>query len=60
MHCSSLRGQYRDGVIIAASSLDQWETNLKSLSGEIPVKVAEAIDRASEKARPDWLQYFKT
>jgi aflatoxin B1 aldehyde reductase len=57
---SSLKGQYRDGVILAASSLEQWETNLKSLSGELPVKVAEAIDRAWERTRPDCPQYFRT
>ena len=60
LHYSSLRGQYRDGVIIAASSLEQWETNLKSLSGELPVEVAEAIGHAWEKARLDCPQYFKT
>jgi aflatoxin B1 aldehyde reductase len=57
---SSLKGQYRDGVILAASSLEQWETNLKSLSGELPVKVAEAIDRAWERSRPECPQYFRT
>jgi len=57
---SSLKGQYRDGVILAASSLEQWETNLKSLSGELPVKVAEAIDRAWERTRPECPQYFRT
>jgi aflatoxin B1 aldehyde reductase len=57
---SSLKGRYRDGVILAASSLEQWETNLKSLSGELPVKVAEAIDRAWERSRPDCPRYFRT
>lgn len=57
---SSLEGRYRDGVILAASSLEQWETNLKSLSGELPMKVVEAIDRAWERTRPDCPQYFRT
>lgn len=60
LHYSSLRSQYRDGVIIAASSLEQWETNLKNLGGDLPVEVAEAIDHAWEKARADCPQYFRT
>jgi aflatoxin B1 aldehyde reductase len=60
LHHSSLKGPYRDGVILAASSLDQWEANLKSLNGELPAEVAEAVDRAWQKARPDCPQYFRT
>jgi aflatoxin B1 aldehyde reductase len=57
---SSLNSRGRDGVILAASSLEQWETNLESLSGELPAKVAEAIDRAWERTRPECPQYFRT
>ena len=57
---SLLKGQYRDGVILAASNLEQWETNLKNLSGELPQKVAEVIDQAWEKARPECPRYFRT
>ena len=60
LHHSFLKGQYRDGVILGASSLDQWETNLRSLDGELPAEVAEGIDRAWQKARPDCPQYFRT
>ena len=56
---SSLRGQYGDGVIIAASNLEQWEINLGSLSGELAPEVAGAIDHAWEKARPECPQYFR-
>jgi aflatoxin B1 aldehyde reductase len=52
----SLRG---DGVIIAASNLKQWEANLNSLSGELPVKVIEAINRAWEIARQDCPLYSR-
>jgi aflatoxin B1 aldehyde reductase len=60
LHHSFLKGQFRDGVILAASSLDQWEANLKSLNGQLPAEVAEAIDRAWQKARPGCPQYFRT
>jgi aryl-alcohol dehydrogenase-like predicted oxidoreductase len=60
LHHSLLKGQYRDGVILAASNLEQWETNLKNLSGELPQKVAEVIDQAWEKARPGCSRYFRT
>ena len=60
LRSSFLRGQYCDGVILAASSLEQWETNLRSMSGEFPVKVAEAIDWAWEKARPECPPYFRS
>jgi aflatoxin B1 aldehyde reductase len=57
---SSLKGNHRDGVIIAASSLEQWETNLRSLSGELPAEVARAMDQAWEIARSACTQYFRT
>jgi aflatoxin B1 aldehyde reductase len=57
---SLLKGQYRDGVILAASNLEQWETNLRNLSGELPQKITEAIDQAWEKARPECPRYFRT
>jgi aflatoxin B1 aldehyde reductase len=57
---SLLKGQSRDGVILAASNLEQWETNLRNLSGELPQKVAEVIDQAWEKARPECPRYFRT
>ena len=60
LHGSFLRGQHRDGVIIAGSSFEQWESNMKDLSGKLPGEVAEAIDRAWERARPECPQYFRT
>jgi aflatoxin B1 aldehyde reductase len=57
---SSLKGPHRDGVIIAASSLEQWETNLRSLGGELPAEVARAMDQAWEMARSSCPQYFRT
>ena len=59
LRCSFLRGQYRDGAIVAASTLEQWETNLKSLSGDLPAEIADAIDQAWEKVRLDCPSYFK-
>jgi aflatoxin B1 aldehyde reductase len=56
---SFLRGPSGDGVILAASNLKQWESNLASLSEELPVKVREALDRAWEKARQDYPAYFR-
>ena len=60
LHGSFLRDQYHDGVIIAASTPEQWEANVKSLEGELPAEVEEAVDRAWEKARPECPQYFRT
>ena len=56
---SFLKGPSGDGVIIAASNLKQWECNLNSLNGELPMKVVEAIDRAWEKARPNCPPYSR-
>jgi aflatoxin B1 aldehyde reductase len=56
---SFLKGTSGDGVIIAASNLKQWEDNLNSLSGELSVKVVEALDRAWEKARQECPPYFR-
>jgi len=56
---SFLKGPSGDGVIIAASNLKQWEYNLNSLSGELPMNVVEALDRAWEKARPDCPPYSR-
>jgi aflatoxin B1 aldehyde reductase len=56
---SFLKGPSGDGVIIAASNLKQWECNLNSLNGELPMKVLEAIDRAWEKARQDCPPYSR-
>jgi aflatoxin B1 aldehyde reductase len=59
MQHSFLKGQSGDGVIIAASNLKQWEYNLNSLSGELPMKVLEAIDQAWQKARHDCPSYSR-
>ena len=56
---SHLRGSRGDGVILAASNLTQWETNLNSLGGELPAKVIEAIDRAWEMTRADCPSYSR-
>lgn len=56
---SSLTGACGDGVIVAASNLRQWESNLDSLSGELPSAVVEAIDRAWERARPGCPPYYR-
>lgn len=59
MQHSFLNGPSGDGVIIAASNLKQWEYNLNNLSGELPMKVLEAIDRAWQKTRQDCPSYSR-
>ncbi len=56
---SFLKGPSGDGVIIAASNLKQWEYNLNNLSGELPMKVTEALDLAWEKARQECPPYSR-
>jgi aflatoxin B1 aldehyde reductase len=56
---SFLKGPSGDGVILAASNLKQWESNLNSLYGELPAKLVEALDRAWEKARQDCPSYSR-
>jgi aflatoxin B1 aldehyde reductase len=56
---SFLQSPSGDGVIIAASNLKQWEANLNSLTGELPVKVLEALNRAWEIARQDCPSYSR-
>jgi len=60
VHHSFLKGRHRDGVILAASSLDQWEANLKSVEGELSPEALEAADEAWAKALPDCPPYFRT
>jgi len=59
-HPFCLKRPCRDGVILAASSSEQWEANLRSLDGELAPEVVEAVDRAWQKARPECPQYFRT
>jgi aflatoxin B1 aldehyde reductase len=56
---SFLKGPNGDGVIIAASNLNQWEYNLNSLKGELPMNVLEAIDLAWQKTRQDCPSYSR-
>ena len=56
---SCLRSSHGDGVILAASNLTQWETNLNSLRGELPAKVIEALDQAWETTRRDCPSYSR-
>jgi len=56
---SFLKGPIGDGVILAASNLKQWECNLNSLSGELPMKVVEALDRAWGITRQDCPSYSR-
>jgi aflatoxin B1 aldehyde reductase len=56
---SFLKGPSGDGVVLAASNLNQWESNLNSLSGELTLQALEAIDRAWGKARQDCPLYSR-
>jgi aflatoxin B1 aldehyde reductase len=56
---SFLKGPSGDGVILAASNLKQWECNLNSLRGDLPIHVVEAIDRAWVIVRQDCPSYFR-
>ena len=56
---SFLKGPSGDGVIIAASNLKQWEYNLNNLSGELPMKVVETLNRAWQKARQECPSYSR-
>ncbi len=60
-HHSFLKRAYNDGVIIAATSMEQLGANLKSCEeGGLPDVVVTAFDHAWKLARPDCPQYFRT
>jgi aflatoxin B1 aldehyde reductase len=60
-HHSLLKGANRDGMIIGATSLPQFEANLESCErGDLPGELNEAFNRAWETARPDCYPYFRT
>lgn len=59
-HHSFLKGANSDGVITAASSIEQLEENLNSCEGgDLPEEIVNAFDRAWELARPDCPNYFR-
>jgi aflatoxin B1 aldehyde reductase len=60
-HHSSLKGAHNDGMIIAATDVNQMEANLKSCQGTILSEdTVSAYDRAWEVVRPDCPKYFWT
>lgn len=60
-HHSFLKTAKRDGLIIAATNLIQFERNLQNCErGPLPREVVEAFDLAWEIARCDCPQYFRT
>ena len=59
-HHSLLKGANRDGIILGATSLEQFETNLKSCEqGKLPDELVSAFDHAWEVARPECPKYFR-
>jgi aflatoxin B1 aldehyde reductase len=55
VHHSDLRGEYRDGIILGASSLAHLEENLLAVAaGPLPREVLDAIEAAAEVTRPTW------
>lgn len=59
IHHSRLNCSNGDGIIIAASNLEQWETNLNSFGEKLPNKVLEALDHAWEATSHDCPSYSR-
>jgi aflatoxin B1 aldehyde reductase len=60
-HHSSMDESYNDGVIIAATSIEQLEANLRSCEEELlPEDVVNAFDYAWKLVRSECPQYFWT
>jgi aflatoxin B1 aldehyde reductase len=58
---SKLSTAFNDGVILGASSLQQFDVNLASCSSTEPLhaSIVKAYDEAWEIARPDCPSYFR-
>jgi len=60
VHHSVLNGNYDDGVLFGASSLEHVEANLKSYAaGELPKSITDAFDSAWQIAAPEADVYFR-
>jgi aflatoxin B1 aldehyde reductase len=58
VHHSRLSGTTGDGIIVGASSVAHLQQNLSALQqGPLPPEVLNAIDTASDQARPGWPAY---
>jgi aflatoxin B1 aldehyde reductase len=58
VHHSQLTGTTSDGIIVGASSVAHLQHNLPALQeGPLPPEVLDAIDTASDQARPSWPAY---
>jgi aflatoxin B1 aldehyde reductase len=58
VHHSQLSGTTGDGIVAGASSVAHLQQNLSALQeGPLPPEVLNAIDTASDQARPDWPAY---
>jgi aflatoxin B1 aldehyde reductase len=58
VHHSQLSGPTGDGIIAGASSVAHLQQNLSALQeGPLPPEVLDAIDTASDRARPGWPAY---
>lgn len=59
-HHSELDSSKGDAVIVGASSISHFESNIESLAdAALPVSVVSALDRGWEIARPDCIKYFR-
>lgn len=60
VHYSDLDNSKGDAIILGASSMSHFESNLEALnSGELPESIINALDNGWEIARPDCIKYFR-
>ncbi len=60
VHHSGLKNSSGDAVILGASSMRHFESNLQALQqGPLPEAVVDTLNRGWEAARPDCIKYFR-
>ena len=60
VHHSSLKNKNGDGIILGASSMLHFESNLQALQqGPLPEAVVDTLNKGWEAARPDCIKYFR-
>jgi len=60
VHHSGLKSNKADGIILGASSMLHFESNLQALQqGSLPEAVVDTLNRGWEAARPDCIKYFR-
>jgi aflatoxin B1 aldehyde reductase len=61
VHHSKLHGKNGDKIIVGASKMDHYRSNMDALAkGPLPEEVVAVFDKASAIVQPVWPCYFRS